>query len=517
MRVESLRDAACYPHPVEAIRILETHISWIVLTGAIAYKIKKPVRLSFLDYATLERRHFFCLEELRRNRLYAAGLYLGLSRISPADGGYAIDASNAGPVVEYAVRLRQFDGAQQLSRLLADAHVSPAEIAQLGRELGKLHEHAARAPCDETYGSSEATHAQIAECSADLRRHASRDEIARVERIDEWLRERTAITAHRMESRRATGAVRECHGDLHADNVVRFGGRLVAFDCIEFDPALVFIDIANDAAFLYMDLLARGHRDRAHAFLDGWLETTGDHDALKVLREFAVYRALVRARVAAIGPAGRRGGAGDAISRYLDAAAQLIAVHRPVLAITVGLSGSGKSALAAELIERLPAVRLRSDVERKRLAGIEAEASSRSAPGAGIYTSEYTERTYARLLDGASAALEGGFSVVLDAAHLRRAEREAARRHAAQRGAVCVQIWCDAPEAELRRRVESRLTVAREASEATLEVLDKQMTWFEPIAPVEQSMTIRIDTSRSSPTQLAAECAQRIETFRLGL
>jgi hypothetical protein len=315
-----------------------------------------------------------------------------------------------------------------------------------------------------------------------------------------------------MTERRATGRVRECHGDLHCGNVVRWTGELTPFDGIEFDPALRFIDVTNDIAFLTMDLAERGRLDLRRAVLQAWAETLGDWTGLPLLPYYEAYRALVRAKVdalralqlAANSPA-RTAAVADC-RRYLDWASACVGRRRPPLLITCGLSGSGKTWLARQLAGGLGALHLRSDVERKRLAGLAAHEDSRSPRDAGIYTLEFNQRTYHRLLDCAAASLAAGEPTIIDAAFLRGHERRAFLALAQERKAPFAIVHCHAPDAVRRDRVSARSVARDDASEAGLDVLARQPSYWEAFGSDEQRHLIAVDTT--DPAGVAAAIAQ---------
>jgi len=500
--IAGLMRAEAYPHAVSGpVRLAETHISWVLLTGEYAYKIKKPLRLSFLDYSTLERRKALCEEEVRLNRRHAPDLYVGTSPIAGTVDHPRVNGS--GPPLEYAVRMRQFDREAELAVLLASGSADAGELADLGADIARFHAAASPAAAGSRYGTPDTVHRVTLDNFAELRRLPECR--ARSRSLDALERRLTRLLETHREwvlERKAAGRVRECHGDLHCGNVVRWQGSLVPFDGIEFDPALRFIDVVSDIAFLTMDLAERGRADLRLTALQSWVETLGDCAGLRLLPYYESYRALVRAKVAALGalqtPAG--GGPREAAvrtcTRYLDWASSRLAPRRPVLLVTCGLSGSGKTWLARQVAPGLGALHVRSDVERKRLAGLGPHEDSRSAPDAGIYTPQFNTRTYARLAECAAAALAGGESMVVDAAFLRRAERRQFLDLAAEGAATVAVLHCRAPQDVLRRRVTERSASRSDASEAGLEVLARQPSYWEDFDERERPHVVEVDTTR---------------------
>ena len=508
--VTGLLRPEAYPHAVAApIRLAETHISWVLLTGPYAYKIKKPLKLSFLDYSTVELRREHCEAEVRLNRRYAPEIYLGVSGIAATPAGLRVDTGER--PIEHAVRMTQFDPQEELHLLLAADRVRRDELAALGESLARFHAGATRADPAGACGVPDEVHRVTLDNFADLRRprEAERWQGA-LQRLETWVNDEYARRSDLKAGRRSLGCVRECHGDLHCRNVVRWRGRLTPFDGIEFDPALRFVDVVSDVAFLTMDLAAHGRSDLRHAALQSWAESLGDYAGLPLLPYFEAYRALVRAKVAALRalqPAcddAVRTSALASVATYLDAA--VARTHRPTprLALTCGYSGSGKSWLARALAVRIEALHLRSDVERKRLAGLEPLADSRSQPGSGIYTVEFNDRTYARLADGARDALEAGMSVIVDAAFLRRGERARLLEVARAAGAPASILHCTAPFPLMRQRVERRALEGGDPSEAGLAVLERQPGDWEGFGPSEQAQVLQVETASDDAVERVA-------------
>jgi aminoglycoside phosphotransferase family enzyme/predicted kinase len=473
-------------------------MSWVLLTGEFAYKIKKPVNYSFVDLRSPERRAFYCREELRLNRRFTRNLYIEVCEITVTDGTASI--AGQGEAVDHAVRMRQFEASQELDRLLADSRIEPVELDSFGRELAAIHRQLPVDQGPDAAGRPETTRKVLLEnleqCqqgaallgTGDVMRALRQPYVARVAEADEWL-----------ERRWQQGHVRECHGDLHSRNVVKYGGRLVAFDCIEFDPSFRWIDVADDVAFLMMDLEARQFPLHAHAFRSGYLAESGDFAACRMLRLYQTHRALVRAKVTALEAAGKEGsGRESALEQhrgYLGDAEQQLAVRQPMLLLMFGLSGSGKTWLAERLARPLDAVHIRSDVERKRLAGLAEQQQSHSGLGQDLYSPGKSAEVYERLADCAGHALAGGYTAIVDAAFQRRSDRARFKTLAAQYGCELRVIHCHAPRVELQTRLADRSRARRDASEADREVLAWQERHLEPLQVSEGLATVDADTT----------------------
>lgn len=436
--------------PVEAR--IETHISWVLLTQEFAFKVKKPVTLPFLDYGTVERRRACCHEELRLNRRFAPELYLDVVELAG----------------EPAVKMRRFDEQSRLDHVCARCDLTGAQLGTFARDLAAFQASAAVSP-GATFGAPATVLADALENFEELRRLLP-DAPARLAALEDWTRAEWARRAADFARRKARGRVREGHGDLHLGNLVLLAGRIVPFDGIEFNAGFRHIDVASEIAFTLLDLLDHERPGLASWLLSEWLAWSGDFGALAVLRFYLVYRALVRAKVAALQEK-------DAECRgYLGIAERLAVPPAPVLTITCGPSGSGKTHESSRRLataDFLHTVRIRSDVERKRLFGLAPDADS----GGAIYAPAATLRTYARLGELAEAALAAGWSVIVDAAFLKRAERAAFRRLAAGLGVPFALLAPHAAPEEMARRLAAR---RGDASEATPAVLAEQLRWFEP-------------------------------------
>jgi uncharacterized protein len=507
-QLRGLLRPTAYPHPVTAIELVQTHVSWILLTGEFAYKLKRPVRYAFVDLSTPERREFSCREELRLNRRFAAELYLDVCAITDVNGAARIGGE--GRTIEYAVKMLQFERAAELDQLLAARAIEPAELEAFGHELVEIHERLPRIAPADPWGRPENVQAlvlrNIDECVQAAESLGCQSE---VHALREPLAARLAALAECMAERRVAGRVRECHGDLHAGNIVRRGSRLVAFDCMEFEPAFRWIDLADEVAFLLSDMAARGYASHAHAFLAGYLAQGGDYQACRLLRAYQAHRTLIRAKVATLSAdgAGERDFADlrEKFTRLVRYAACVIAPRQPRLVLTFGLSGSGKTWLARQLAERLGAIHLRSDVARKRLAGLADDGRSNSALGGDLYAHGATAQVYAQLGHDAEEVLAGGYDVIVDATFGRREQRGRFRQLAQRLGVGISLINCHAPVEVLRARIGARRAAGGDASEADEPVLEWQIRHHEALDADEAARAISADTANTSVVDLVAE------------
>lgn len=517
--ISALTTPRAYDHPVAAIEVIETHISWVLLAGAFAYKIKKPVRLAFVDFSTQHARRACCEDELRLNRRLAPRIYLDVVAITgPADSPRF---SGSGPAIEYAVKMRRFDQRDLFNRLLTDGALRPDLIDRLAVQIATFHDDTRVILPDSTLGTPAAVLQPALDNIRDLATHADAQRQTHLDTLTAWTRETFEQLEPVFAARHHDGFVRECHGDLHLGNIARVDDEPVAFDCIEFSEALRCIDTINEIAFLVMDLIDHGRADLGYCFLDRYLQTSGDYDGVALLRFYMVYRALVRAKIHDL-RAHQTGDDSDeairlqaATDQYLALARRIGGDQRPALILMHGFSGSGKSVVARALVERLGAIRLRSDVERKRLFGLAAGARSGSAPGDGIYDQDADLRTYARLRAAAHTLLTAGYPTVIDAAFLTQIQRAPMRELAARLGAAFVVVDCCADADTLRTRVSARGARGDDPSEATVTVLERQMATHDAFTAEEIPAVLHCEMTGNKTTAVD-DCTVRV-AGRLGL
>lgn len=514
-------DPAAYPHPVSEVRLFETHISYVLLTGRFAYKIKKAVDLGFLDFTTLDRRRLFCEEEVRLNRRLAPEMYLGVVAIGGSAA--AVHIGDTTPAVEYAVKMTEFAQTALLDHRLARGQLLPADIDTLADRVAVFHEHAGVSGAADEYGTPAAAWRPVNENFIQLRTVlADVDDrpstLALLDELECWSHDEYARLKSVLAARKRTGFVRECHGDLHLANIAWFDGGPQIFDGIEFDPNLRWIDVMNEVAFVVMDLDERGRADYAHRFLDRYLQASGDYAGLEVLPFYRVYRALVRAKVACIravqeGPAARQALLGTCL-RYLACARRASLPQRRFVVLMHGLSGSGKTSVAQAVLEHTGAVRLRSDVERKRLSGLPALARSAAAAECGIYTDDATQATYRHLVELVRVVLEAGFPVVVDAASLKWRQRELFRCEAQALAVPFRLLSCCAAESVLHERLAARARHGRDASDADASILAHQQTDNEPLTPSEAATAWFVDERQGALERVLREIGKDQEAGR---
>ncbi len=494
--IKSLMSGDAYPHPVEKIELLETHISWILLTGKYAYKIKKPVELGFLDFSTESQRRHFCEEELRLNRRFSNDLYLDVVSIQQFGAQLKVTEESSGQRVESAVRMHQFPQAEQGNEMLKSGRLTHVEFSDFAESLAQFHHQAGLAPIKGTDPDS-AVHLPALENFRHLNQVDWDDDIRQaLNEIQTWTTSTYHDHAETFRQRSQNGFVRDCHGDLHLGNIVWWNERLTPFDCLEFNEQLRQIDVMSEIAFLIMDLDDHQRSDFARSFLNSYLQQTGDYSGLWVLIFYLVYRSMVRAKVAAIrleqghlSPAEQ-----DDLKQecygYIKLAHRYTQSKSPTLAITSGLSGSGKTTGSEPLVREEAFVRIRSDVERKRLFGLNPLDRSSNEIATGLYSQSANAKTEERLLEAANDALQAGFSVIVDATFLKQTQRSPFMQLAKENEVPFRIYYFEAAHDVLRERIQQRHQLNTDASDATVDVLEHQLKIQEPFSAAEQPFVI---------------------------
>lgn len=509
--IQQMLQPQFYSHRVtEPIQLVQTHVSYVLLTGEYAYKLKKPVNFGFLDYSTLARRQHFCQEELRLNQRGAAVLYLAVVPITESAGQFTLGApeTSAAEPVEYAVQMRQFPQTSLLSAYFARGELSEALLLQLAAAIAQFHQQAETSDYIRTFGAAAQVRSAIDEnyeqTTAYIGGPQTQAQFDQTQAYsDRFFAEQTALFERRM----AQGKIRACHGDLHLNNICYWQDQLLLFDCIEFNEPFRFVDVMFDIAYIVMDLEVKGRTDLSAVFLSHYVEQTGDWEGLQVLPLYVSRQAYVRAKVTSfllddpsVAPAIKQEAAATA-AQYYRLAWAYVQPQPTALFMMAGLSGSGKTTTARELSRQAGAIQLRSDAVRKHLAGVDLMVRGDQS----IYSPEMSQRTYERLLELAACLTQAGYSVVLDAKYDRQAARQAVIDWAEAASQPLRIVYCTAPLATLQ----ARLTARRgDIADATVDVLADQV--MEPFTPQEQSFVITVDTTG----ELAGQVAQIVGSRR---
>ena len=506
---DDLMHADVFPHAADNIKCIVTHISWVILAGDYAYKIKKPVNFGFLDFSTLEKRFSACEDELRINRRTAPEIYEGLTRISNTP--VALD-DDSQPTMEYAIRMHRFSQSALLPAVLETQPDALALINLLARHIADFHATADIAAHDSPYGTPESVLAPVQQNFRQLREKIDDpillSDIAAIER---WTQSTFTRLQPIFAERKANDHVRECHGDMHLGNIIVLEGKPLLFDALEFNASLRWIDVISDIAFLVMDLQLSGRPELGWHVLNQWLEHTGDYASLHLLPWYLCYRAMVRAKVAALRLSQLEGSARQSVldqcHAYLALALSYTQPRQTALIMTHGISGSGKTTHSQYPVDHCGLIRIRADVERKRLFGLHATESSRDIAG-GIYTKDANRLTQQHLKKLAHEVLSAGYPVLVDATFIRQGSRDEMKTVAQKLGVPWYFMAFEAKASTLRDRANVRCAQANDASEADATVVDNQLTGLEPLQADELARTLTIHTDNSP------DWAMLLPTFR---
>jgi uncharacterized protein len=492
--LEAMQQADFYPHPVtQNIELVQTHVSNVFLTGEYAYKLKKSVNFGFLDFSTLEKRQHFLEEEIRLNQPLAASIYLEVLPITRENDRFILGGT--GEVVEYALKMRQFPQEDLLSELFDSGKLKEEDLEEMGKIVAQFHAQMLTNEYIKTFGTVDRIRQSIDENYQQTRKYIG---IAQTQAqyeatknfTDNFFVSREALFQQRCDENK----IGECHGDLHLKNICKWQGKIQLFDRIEFNEPFRFVDVMYDVAFAVMDLEARGRKDLGNAFLNAYVERTGDWEGLQVLPLYLSRQAYVRAKVtsfllddAAI-PATAKEAACKTAADYYRQAYEYTQPQQGKLMLMSGLSGSGKSTAAKKLARKYNAVQIRSDAVRKHLAGIPLEAKG----GQELYTAEMSQKTYARMLDLAKLLLIQGFKVILDARYDLVSSRAEALDLAQSLNVPFEIFYCTAPIEVVRSRLAGR---SNDISDATEDLLSQQQETTEDFTASELPYLTTIDTS----------------------
>jgi aminoglycoside phosphotransferase family enzyme/predicted kinase len=496
--VKALLEPKAYPEAAGKIELMQTQMSFVFLTDRFVYKVKKAVDLGYLDYTTLDKRHFFCQKEVELNRRLCPETYLGVLPVTEDRGEIRI--GGRGEAIEYAVKMRRLPQEKMMNVLLANDGVSAEMVGGVAKKLADFHKKAETNPEISAFGEIKAitinTNENFDQTENYIGRVISKDNYRRIkEYTDSFVNRNTPLFQKRVKE----GRIRDCHGDLHAAHIC-FTDNICIYDCIEFNDRFRYCDVASEMAFLAMDLDHYGRADLSRSLINAYVAESGDKELLKLLGFYKTYRAYVRGKVESFKlddpyiADEEKKKTRDIAASYFDLA-RAYTRTKPMLFITVGLVGTGKSTLAQVLAKRLGLVVIASDVTRKQLVGIPVTEHRFEGFDSGIYSAELSRKTYDKMFSIAGEVLGEGGSVVLDASFIKAGERLKAIQLAEDIGADFFIIECTLDEKNIKKRLERRLK-GKTISDGRWEIYQPQKKAFEPVVEASAPKRVIIDTSK---------------------
>jgi len=525
-RIAEMMVPSLYGKGVKRVRLIQTHTSWVFLTGTHAYKVKKPVNFGFLDYTALSARRFFCAEEFRLNQSLSPDIYIEVLPIAEVRG--RLKLGGRGRIVDYCLAMKELPQEWIMTEQLRHDRVTFEHIDQIARSIAEFHARAERGREVAQYGSSEIIRLNWDENFAQTMEFRGRTITYRAFDETKSAVERF-IAGHRglFRRRRAGGFVRRCHGDLHSKNIFILGelcpsespkskvqspksadSGVRIFDCIEFNPRFSCSDVASEIAFMAMDLDYSGRKDLANFFVERYLVHTRDAGLLRLLNFYKCYRAYVRGKVTSFGlndpgiSAADKAKARQTARRYFELSHRYAMglSARPKLVVVMGLPGVGKTYVSRRLAEQIDAFHLLSDSIRKQLLGIPVSQRRFDGYGKGVYKGNIGKKTYDEMMRRAQVLLSAGYSVIMDATFLYDDSRNRARDAAARAGAPVLFVFADCPERIVKSRLRRR-AIEYSFSDANLDVYRAMKSRFKP--PQASREIVRIDTSQPLKQSLA--------------
>ncbi|OKH24731.1 AAA family ATPase [Chroogloeocystis siderophila] len=500
--IQQMMQPEFYPHPVkEPIELIQTHVSYVLLTGDYAYKLKKPVNFGFLNYSTLELRQHFCQEELRLNQRGAGEIYLEVLPITQEEQYHL---GGVGKPVEYVLKMRQFPQEALFLSMFERGELDEARMEELGRVVAQYHAQTATNDYIRKFGEVEQVRQSIDENYDQTVKYIggpqTRSQFEETKKYtDNFFAQRQQLFSDRI----ANDWIRECHGDLHLRNICLWHDKILLFDCIEFNEPFRFVDVMFDIAYAVMELEMLQRPNLGNAYLNTYIEQTGDWEGLQVLPLYLSRQSYVRAKVNSFllddpgVPETVKQEAAKTAAAYYKLAWEYTKPRQGKLILMSGLSGSGKSTVARQLARNTKAVHIRSDAVRKHLAGIPLLERG----GDEVYTTEMTQKTYARLLDLGLMLATQGYTVILDAKYDRISLRHEAIASAQAQQLPLQIIHCTAPIEVLRDRLSSR---TGDIADATIDLLETQQAAFEPFT-TEEHLVKEVNTTQEIESQLMLE------------
>jgi len=496
--VRALLEAEAYPETTGKIELVQTQMSFVFLTDEFVYKVKKAVNLGYLDYTSLDKRQFYCQREVELNRRLCFEVYLGVVPITRDRG--AILVAGKGEVIEHAVKMRRLPQEAMMDVLLADNRVSAEMVTRMAQKLAAFHQQAETNANISTFGQvdtiTQNTEENFAQTEKYIGSTISPDKYQHIkDYTDSFIQENAPL----FDKRIARGRIRDCHGDLHAAHIC-FTDDICIYDCIEFNDRFRYCDVASEVAFLAMDLDHYGRADLSRSLVNAYVDESQDRELPELLNFYKCYRAYVRGKVESfklddpyIAPAEKRHTL-EIANSYFDLA-HAYTRSRPMLFITTGLVGTGKTTLAQALAKRLGLIVISSDVTRKQLASIPITEHRFEEFDTGIYSLEFSRKTYAQMFSQAKNILSEGRSVIIDASFTKAEERLKAKRLAEEMGADFFIIECTLDEESIKQRLARRLE-QETTSDGRWEIYAPQKRAFAPVVEASPRKHVIIDTSK---------------------
>ncbi|HIE16972.1 MAG TPA: hypothetical protein EYP71_02115 [Dehalococcoidia bacterium] len=472
-------------------------MSFLFLTGDYVYKVKKPVDLGYLDYTTLEKRRFFCHQEIELNRRLCPQIYLEVVPITRIGRQFHLDGE--GEVVEYAVKMRQLPRERMMDNLLTQNQVTEEMVVRVAEKLAAFHAEAETNPDIGTFGRPNAIGINTEENFTQTEKYIGISiSVSKYHRIKTYTDNFLKLNESLLQRRVQNGRIKDCHGDLHAAHVC-ISDDIYIYDCIEFNDRFRYGDVASEVAFLAMDLDRYCRGDLSKAFVDAYVVTSGDNELFRLLNFYKCYRAYVRGKVASFmldDPyIPDKGAALAAACGYFNLAYRYTR-EKPVLIIMAGLVGTGKTSVAEALGRSLGITVISSDIVRKRLAGISATEHHFEQYGGGIYSEEFSRKTYDAMFVQARELLSQGQSVILDASFRKRGDRLQARSLAEETNADFAVVECTLSKEMVKSRLERRLQEGT-VSDGRWEIFEQQKRDFDKITEFPAENHLILDTSQS--------------------
>ncbi len=509
--ITALQNPQIYPHSPRKIEFVQTHISAIFMTGEHVYKIKKPVNFGFLDFTTLEKRNFYCHQEVVLNRRLCPEIYLGVVEIRWHEGRIHI-GSGPGEIVDYAVLMKQLPADCLMDQRLARKMVTEDDLQKIASKINHFHLHAATDPKIRSFGSIETIRGNLEENFKQTEPYVGRALSAEIhekirEDSDRFMERRSALFQQRITG----GKIRDCHGDLHLQHIC-LADEILIFDCIEFNERFRYSDVAADIAFLLMDLDFHGYPREEVQLASFYLSFSRDWGLFLLLDFYKCYRAYVRGKVTCfclddsnISSEKKRLALEEAKRYFHFASLYARRMNRPQLLLTGGLVGTGKSTIAQALANALGWEWLSTDKVRKELAHLQPQERRLEKFHEGIYSPDFSRQTYQALMARAGALLQAGKSTILDGSFKKEAERKKALELSVQAHADLLFIECQCSEPTIQRRLAQRALDPKEPSDGRWEIFVDQREDYEPIQSVPPELYLPLNTEES-----VGECLEKV-------